>query len=367
MSEHLRYMQRASVLAQQARGMTSPNPMVGAVIVKGRRVIAEGWHQRCGEAHAEINALKMAGSRAKGATMYVTLEPCAHTGRTGPCVEAIIKAGIKKVVIGAWDPNPLTHKRSLGILRKAGVEVEHGIMADELTRMNEVFNKYITRQMPFVVAKCAQTLDGKTALANGRSKWITGTYTRDYARGRRREFDAIMVGINTVLKDDPRLDAPGRFKPVIKIVVDSALRLPLKSRLLAGSSLRSVIVATTDKASLAKASQLKRRGVEVLVSPKMRGGGVDLKWLMRQLAVRQIAHLLIEGGSTLIGSALKHGLIDRMMIYIAPKIMGDPKALGSVTGSALTSLDQAFRLKRVFIKNIDEDILVEGDVVYGDH
>jgi diaminohydroxyphosphoribosylaminopyrimidine deaminase/5-amino-6-(5-phosphoribosylamino)uracil reductase len=365
MDKHLTYMKRAWDLAEKGRGTTLPNPMVGAVLVKNGRIIAEGWHKRCGAAHAEVDALSKIGIQAKGASLYVTLEPCSHTGRTGPCTEAIINAGIKKVFIGTLDPNPLTHQKSIAILRKAGIDVKVGFYEEELTRMNEVFNKYITKKMPFVVAKCAQTLDGKIATATGQSKWITADKTRAYARERRNEFDAIMAGINTILSDDPQLNAARKDKRLIKIVVDSSLQCPLKARLFVGAKKGQVIIATTAKASSAKIKQLQSKGVQVLVAPaKGKHKHVDLKWLFKELAKQEISHLLIEGGGRLIGRALKDGIVDRMMIYIAPKIIGDQNAVSSIAGLNVTAIDRTLELKNIFVQHMAEDFLLEGDVVY---
>ncbi len=357
------YMQRAYQLAQKGRGFTLPNPMVGAVIVKQGRIIAEGWHKRCGGDHAEIDALKKLGDKAKGATLYVTLEPCSHFGRTGPCTEAIIKAGIKKVVIGTLDPNPINHGQSINLFKKAGVDVETGFLQDELIAMNEVFNKYITKKLPFVVAKCAQTIDGKIATVTGESKWITSEETRRFAHEKRNEFDAIMVGINTVLKDDPQLNATSKIKHLKKIIVDSTLQISLKAKLFVGAKPSDIFVATTSKASKKKIEILSKGGVQVLISPlKGKNGHVDLKWLMKELAKREISYVLIEGGGRLIGRALKDSLVDRMMIYIAPKIVGDQNAISSVAGLGVKSIDKALELKDLKIKQIGQDFLIEGDV-----
>ncbi|MBI3602258.1 MAG: bifunctional diaminohydroxyphosphoribosylaminopyrimidine deaminase/5-amino-6-(5-phosphoribosylamino)uracil reductase RibD [Candidatus Omnitrophica bacterium] len=354
-------MQRALELAKYGHGRTSPNPMVGAVIVKGGRIIAEGWHKRCGGDHAEVNALRKIGSRAQGATLYVTLEPCSHWGRTPPCTEAIIKAGVKKVVVGVLDPNPRIHGKSVHLLRKAGIKVEVGFLQEKLWSMNEVFNKYITKRMPFVVAKCAQTIDGKIATATGQSKWITSPKSREHAHRKRNEFDAMMVGINTVLQDDPQLNPTRKNKRLKKIVVDSSLRIPLKARLLHTTNPSDVIVATTARASEKKIQQLTNKGVQVWVAPA-RGehSHVDLKWLFKELAKNEMAYVLIEGGGRLIGRALKDRLVDRMMIYVAPKIIGDQNALSAMAGLNVQNINQALELKNVRVQKIGDDFLIEG-------
>ncbi len=361
-------MRRALQLAQRAKGRTWPNPMVGVVVVKSGRIIAEGWHKRAGGDHAEVDAFKKIGSKTKGATLYVTLEPCSHWGRTPPCTDAIIKAGIKRVVIGVLDPNPKIHGQSVKILRKAGIKVEVGFLQEELTRMNEIFNKYITKRMPFVVAKCAQTLDGKIATATGESKWITSIPTRNYAHRLRNEFDAIIVGINTVLQDDPRLNPIPKTKYLKKIIVDSSLQVPLKARLFQGTAPSNVIVATTAKAVNKKVKQLSKMGVQIWMAPaKGKHGHIDLKWLFKELAKHEIAHVLIEGGGCLIGRALKDGLVDRMMIYVAPKIIGDQDALSAIAGLNIRNIKKVLKLKNMTATQIGRDILLGGDLVYGNH
>lgn len=365
---HIHYMQRAYALARKGRGRTSPNPMVGAVIVKGGRIIAEGWHKYYGGDHAEVDAIKKAGVKARGATLYVTLEPCCHFGLTPPCTDAIIKAGIKKVVVGVLDPNPITHGKSVKILCQAGIAVSLGFLQEELTRMNEAFNKYIQTKLPFMTAKCAQTIDGKIATASGQSQWITSAKARAFAHRKRDEFDAIMVGINTVLQDDPGLNPARKDKILKKIVVDSTLRIPLGATLFKGVKPSDVIVVTTKRAAKKKMQQMIKRGIEVWVAPaKGRHGHVDLRWVMKELGKQRIAHVLIEGGGRLIGRALKDGLVDRMMVYIAPKIIGDQNAVSAIAGLNVRNLQKALVLKDMTVQKIGEDILVEGNVVYGNH
>ncbi|MFC1594707.1 bifunctional diaminohydroxyphosphoribosylaminopyrimidine deaminase/5-amino-6-(5-phosphoribosylamino)uracil reductase RibD, partial [Candidatus Omnitrophota bacterium] len=257
-------MREAINLALKAQGKTSPNPMVGALLVKGNRIIARGYHHRVGKAHAEIIALQKAGMRARGATLYVTLEPCSHYGRTPPCVDAVIKAGIKRVIIGAQDQNPLTNGTSIRKLRKHGIAVECGVLSDEATMINEAFNKFITQGMPLVTIKVAQSLDGKIALQDGSSQWITSKATRDYSHRLRTYHDALLVGLNTVINDNPLLKA--RYK----IIVDSQLRIPLTARIFTPRT-GTVIIATTQKAFSAKIRKLKAKGVIVIVLPSRKG------------------------------------------------------------------------------------------------
>lgn len=360
-SEH--YMHIAYKLALKGKGTTSPNPMVGAVIVKNNKIIAQGFHARCGGDHAEIVALKKAGEKARGATLYVTLEPCAHHGRTPPCVNRIIDSGIAKVVIGMKDPNPLMNGKSVVILKKFGIKVEVGCLEDELTRMNEVFIKYIKERMPFVTTKTAQTLDGKIATSSGDSKWITSESTRAYARSMRDQFDAIMVGANTVKSDDPGLNPFHKGKRLKKIIVDSTLALSSKARLFQGADPSDIIIATTAKAARSKMETFSKMGSLVLVAPaKGKHGHVDLKWLMKELAKLEISSVLIEGGGRLIGRAIKDGLVDRMMIYIAPKIFGDQNGVSSIAGLNVVDVNKAVSLKDVTVKFLKPDILIEGYV-----
>lgn len=362
-----RYMQLAYELALKGRGTTSPNPMVGAVVVKNGRIIGRGYHARCGGDHAEIVALNEAGRRAKGATLYVTLEPCAHHGRTPPCVNRIIDSGITNVVVGMTDPNPLMNGRSIALLKKFGITVEVGCLEPALVRLNEVFIKYIKERMPFVTAKIAQTLDGKIATAKGHSKWITSEATRAYARSKRDEFDAIMVGANTAAKDNPELNGKRKDRKLTKIVVDSALRLSPKAKLFEGTDPARVILATTSRASQNKIRLFTKKGVRVLVSPSRgRYHQVDLKWLMKQLVKMEIASVLIEGGGRLIAGALKKGLVDRMMIYVAPKIIGDKDGISSVAGLNIADINRSVGLEKITINYLKPDILIQG-YVHRDH
>ncbi len=347
MPNHIEYMQRAYALALQGWGKTLPNPMVGAVVVKGGRVIGEGWHDFCGGPPAEAMALQKAASKAKGADLYITLEPCCHTGRTPPCTEAIIASGIKRAFVGVLDPNPLMNGKSIKLLRKSGISVEVGFLQEELTRLNEAFNKYISTGTPFVTAKIAQTLDGKIATLSGESKWITSAPAREYSRDLRFGFDAIAVGINTVLKDDPQLNAPG--KRLKKIIFDSRLRIPLEARLFKGCKPQDILIFT--------ACPQKKLNATLIHAP-LKGGKIDLPWAMRYLGGHGIAHLLLEGGGELIGNALKSGVVDKMAVYISPQILGEGTA--SVRGLGVEVLGAAVRLNNVSMGRIGDDFLVEG-------
>ena len=342
-------MNRAWELALQGWGKTSPNPMVGAVLVKSGKIIAEGYHHYCGGDHAEVDALKKAGTKAKGATLYVTLEPCGHTGRTPPCTEAILKAGIKKVVVGALDPNKLNNGKSLKFLKQQGVEVEKGLLADELTRMNEAFNGWITTGQPFVTAKIAQTIDGKIATLKGESQWITSSFARDYAHRLRFGFDAIMVGINTVLKDNPQLRTLPS-KRIQKIILDTHGKMSPRAKLLEGTRPEDVFIFTGSPAS----NKIKAQ----IIKAPLYNDKIDLKWVLKYLGEKEVTSLLIEGGGAVVGDALQRNLVDKMMIYMAPSIMGE--GLQSVRGLKSKTLSEMVHLKEMSFDKIGKDILIQG-------
>ena len=343
------YMNRAWELALQGWGRSMPNPMVGAVLVKSGQIIAEGYHRYCGGDHAELDAIKKAGIKARGAVLYVTLEPCGHTGRTGPCTQAILKAGIKKVVVGAIDPNPLNNGKSLKFLKEQGIEIEQGLLAEELTCMNEAFNHWITTGLPFVTAKIAQTIDGKIAMPAGDSKWITSPFARDYARRLRFGFDAILVGINTALKDDPQLRTfPS--KRITKIVLDTGARISPRARLFEGTRAEDIFIFTGKPT-------VKKLGAHFIKAPLYKGK-IDLKWVLKFLGEKEIINLLIEGGGTVVGEALGRRLVNKMMIYMAPKIMGE--GLCGVRGLKTGTLDKLVYLNGMSFDKIGEDILIQG-------
>lgn len=359
MADDIFFMDRAIELAKKADGLTSPNPIVGCVLVKAGRVIAEGWHKRCGADHAEIVALKKAGAKARGAVMYVTLEPCSHWGRTPPCVNALITSGVKKVVVAMRDPDPRTNGKSLKAMRAHGIQVVVGVREDEAREMNSAFIKYVTTGMPFVVAKSAQTIDGKVAVKSGDSKWITSEETRTFSRDKRNGFDAILVGVNTVLSDDPCLCAPGKM--IRKIIVDSTLRMSPKAKAFKGAKPGQVLIATTKKASLAKMKRLEGAGADVVVC-SLKEGRVDLQELFKALAKNGMTRILIEGGPSVISSALKAGVVDRMHIYIAPKVMGDDKAKSSVSGFSQKRIADLLEGRFLSAGRVGRDIFIELEV-----
>lgn len=358
-------MAMAYRLARKTKGQTSPNPMVGAVIVKNDRVVAAGYHQRCGSDHAEVMALKKAGKNAKGARLYVTLEPCSHFGRTPPCVDAIIQSGIKEVIVGMMDPNPINHGKSMKLLGRRGIKVRAGFLENELKVLNEVFIKFIKYRMPFVVVKWAQTLDGKIASAGGQSRWITAARARDFSRSLRAQFDAILVGIETVLKDNPGLNAGKKSRPLKKVIVDSSLRIPLTAKLFQGIPAEDIIIATTGKASSAKLKLLRKKDFRVIVCPQAQGR-VDLKYLLKELARLEITSIFVEGGSQILGSLFKARLVDKVLCFIAPKIMGDEQALSAVRGFSIKKVDESVRLHNISMERIGDDYLMKA-YVYRNH
>ncbi|HEX3030816.1 MAG TPA: bifunctional diaminohydroxyphosphoribosylaminopyrimidine deaminase/5-amino-6-(5-phosphoribosylamino)uracil reductase RibD [Bacillota bacterium] len=366
--EDRQYMKQALELAAMARGRTSPNPMVGAVVVKDNNIVGTGYHQKAGTPHAEVHALKAAGKDARGATIYVTLEPCSHHGRTPPCVEAILRAGISRVVAAMTDPNPLVAGRGLEQLRQAGVEVISGVMEAEARQLNEKFLKYITTKRPFVLLKAAMTMDGKIATHTGDSRWVTGEEARGYVHQLRDEYDAIMVGIGTVLADDPALTTrrPGvEGRDPIRIILDSEGRLPLEARVLTQSSDAPTVVAVTDRAPLHKLGQLEAAGARILRIKKDPEGRVDLLDLMDQLGQREISSVMLEGGAVVNSAALAAGIVDKVAMFIAPKIVGGIDAASPVGGQGVELMNQALELLNPTVRQFGRDILIEGHIGEG--
>jgi diaminohydroxyphosphoribosylaminopyrimidine deaminase/5-amino-6-(5-phosphoribosylamino)uracil reductase len=355
------YMNLAMKLALKGKGNTSPNPLVGALVVKDGRIIGKGFHAKAGLAHAEVIALDEAADKAEGATLYVTLEPCVHFGRTPPCVARIIKSGVKEVIIGMVDPNHLNNGKGIEILKQNKIKVEVGFLEDKLKRMNEVFIKYITKRMPFVTVKVAESLDGRIATRTGDSKWITSDKSRALAHRARGDFDAIMVGVNTVLRDNPKLDAWFSKKHPIKIVIDSQLSTPEKANIFLGKS--PVIIATL-ATRLGQETENRKilEGKAKILEIKEKAGQINLKDMMKKLAGMGIASVLVEGGGMLIGSLFDDGLIDKIMFFISPKIIGGKDAIGSVMGQGISRVERALKLKSVSLKRVGEDFLIEGYV-----
>jgi diaminohydroxyphosphoribosylaminopyrimidine deaminase / 5-amino-6-(5-phosphoribosylamino)uracil reductase len=361
-SMDIKYMQRALELAKKGAGYTNPNPLVGAVIVKDGRIIGEGYHKVYGSHHAEVNAFLNATEDVRGATMYVTLEPCSHYGKTPPCAKAIVEKGIKKVVVGLKDPNPLVAGKGVKILEEAGVEVVTGILEEEGRKLNEIFLKYITTKLPFCIMKTAMTLDGKIATHTNASKWITGELSRKYVHELRHRVAGIMVGIGTVLADDPSLTTrleDGSGSDPTRIIVDSSARIPLEAKVLNLKSDKKTIIAVTEKADKAKLGALEEKGAEIIQTPS-KNGKVDLSLLMKELGERKIDSILLEGGSDLNYSALEEGVVDKVNAFIAPKIIGGNTAKTPVGGQGKASMQEAINLKGIDIYRFRDDIMIEG-------
>lgn len=357
-----KYMRLAMQLAGNAIGRTSPNPLVGAVIVKDNRVVGCGWHRKAGTPHAEVHALNQAGELAQGADVYVTLEPCAHYGKTPPCAKALVEAKVKNVYGGLLDVNPKVAGKGFKILEDAGIHVEYGFLQDELRKQNEVFFKWIEHKKPFVVLKAAMTLDGKIATATGQSKWITNETSRAYGYKLRDIYDGIMVGINTVIEDNPMLTArvDGGKNP-IRIVVDSSLKIDINANLVQDKSAKT-IVATTDKADKDKILKLQAQNVDVIVVDKDENDKVDIEKLLNILGQQNICSILVEGGATLSGSFVAKKLVDKVYFFIAPKIIGGKEAKTPVAGTGILNLQEALTLKDIQIEKLEEDILIIGRV-----
>ncbi len=351
--EDKKYIEYTLQLAKKALGKTNPNPMVGAVIVKDGKIIGEGYHQKVGAPHAEINALKKAGADAKGATLYVNLEPCSHQGRTPPCTKSIIKAGIKKVVVSMLDYNPLVCGKEE--LEKAGVQVEVGVLEKEAKKLNEAYIKYMITNLPFVILKSAITIDGKITIPD--KSWITSDESRKLVHQLRSQVDAILVGKNTILIDDPLLTAriKGAKNP-IKIIVDTKLEIPLKAKVLKNP--KKVIIATTENAPQQKISTLEKLGIKVLVLPKSKKM-VNVIELMKKLGAMEIISVLVEGGAKINATLLESGLVDKILFFIAPQIAGNKQL------SAVGNLTKPIRLKEIAVERIGADIFISGYVENG--
>lgn len=356
-----KYMRMALRLAEKARGWTSPNPMVGAVVVKNGNVISRGYHHKAGEPHAEAIALKKAGEKAKGATLYVTLEPCSHTNkRTPPCTPLVLQSKVKRVVVSMIDPNLRVSGGGIKTLRKAGIEVTTGVLETEAKRLNEAYIKYITTGMPFVTLKIAQTLDGKIATASGESKWITGKEAREEGRLLRSRNDAILVGINTILEDNPSLTTriPGGRDP-IRVILDTRLSTPLTAKVITQRSSAKTCIATLDTMTKDKLVKLLDAGVEIFLV-RGKNGRVDLKFFMKMLGSFGVTSVLIEGGAEVNASALRSGIIDKVVMFIAPMIMTGADSLSSVGGRSPVKLSKAVRLREVTTRHLGQDLMVEG-------
>lgn len=357
-------MRRALELAERGRGRVSPNPMVGCVLVRDGVVVGEGWHERAGAPHAEVVALSAAGEAARGATAYVTLEPCDHTGRTGPCTQALLDSGVARVVVAALDPNPLVNGRGVQRLRSHGVAVDVGLLEGEARAQNEVFNTVHALRRPYVLYKTAMSLDGKIAVRTGRSRWITGPDSRRRVHQWRDEFDAVAVGVNTVLLDDPQLTArePAGRTP-LKVVFDSVARTPPKAQLFApdaaGAEARVLVYCAT-QAPERRVAALRETGAEVVCLEAARGRP-GVAGALADLLRRGVTSVLLEGGGTLAWDFFESGCVDRVAWFIAPKLLGGTAA-GPLGGMGVASVDEAFRLEDVTTERLGDDLLVTAAV-----
>lgn len=358
------YMARALELARRGIGHTRSNPMVGAVLVKHGQIIGEGWHQQYGGAHAEVNAFASCKEDPEGATLYVTLEPCSHYGKTPPCADLIIRKKVTRVVTSMVDPNPLVAGRGIEKLRQAGISVSVGLMEEECRHLNEVFLKFVTEKLPFVLYKAAMSLDGKTACFTGDSQWISSEASRKEVHQMRAQYAGIMTGIGTILADDPRLTArvDGAEDPV-RIIADSQLRIPLNAKVLHESG--RTILLTTSQASEEKKKEVQALGAEIIVADGPHNK-VDLKQAMTHLALMGIDGILLEGGSTLAEAALETGIVDKICFYVAPLLIGGKAAPSPVGGIGAAHLPEAVRIKNAAVERCGADFKITGYIEKGD-
>ena len=358
------FMSRALELACRGQGSTSPNPLVGAVVVKAGRIIGEGCHEAVGKAHAEVNALDAVGGSAAGATLYVTLEPCNHTGRTPPCTERILAAGIRRLVVAMNDPNPSVRGGGNVFLQKEGIEVKTGVLESRARRLNEAYVKYATTGLPFVVVKCAATLDGWIATASGDSKWVSGQQSREHVHRLRHAMDAILVGIDTVMADDPRLTARLKDTDGIhprRIVLDTHLRIPETARLLRSQDGVDTIVVSGPSIPKERIKKIAGDNIRVLTAP-VKSDRIDLNALMPMLARLQITSVLIEGGGAVIGSAFQDKVVDKILLFYAPKILGGDDGVAICRGSGPKLMKDCIAVDDIAVHRFGDDVMIEGYV-----
>lgn len=356
------FMEKALELSKKGIGFTTPNPLVGALIVKDGDIIGAGYHKQYGREHAEINAFNNAKENVEGSTMYITLEPCSHHGKTPPCVNEIIKRGIKRVVIAMKDPNPLVAGRGINLLLENGIDVKIGVKKESAEKINEIFIKYIKTNRPFCILKAGMSLDGKIATYTGDSKWITSIDSRIYSHKLRHSVSGITVGINTVLKDNPTLNTRinnEKCKNPIRIILDSHGRIPIESNVLNTLDIAETIVVVTENARKENIKKIRSIGAEVIISP-LKQGKVDLKFLMDELGKRKIDSILIEGGGEVNFSFLKENLVDKAIFFIAPKLIGGASSKTPVEGEGVGLLKEAPQLKNINTFKLGEDVLIEG-------
>lgn len=365
MTKDEKFMKIALDIARKGEGYTSPNPMVGAVVVKNGKIIGKGYHRKYGEKHAEICALESANVSTKGASLYVTLEPCNHYGKTPPCVPYIVKRGIKRVVIAMMDPNPIVSGRGVKALKAEGIEVSIGVLKEEAENLNEIFIKYITTGLPFVIMKTAMTLDGKIASSTRKKEYILCKESLLEVHKLRWKIDSILVGINTILNDNPQLTARvgGRVKYPYRIILDTNLKIPKNAKVCLQAKDGKTIIVSGEKVYEKKLKSLESLGCKIIKTKINDKGQILLKDLVEQLSKMNISSILIEGGSEVNFSALKEGIIDKVIIFIAPKIVGGRTAPTLVGGEGVSSVKEAFRVGNMKINKIGDDIMIEGKVL----
>jgi len=362
--DDLRFMQMALDLAARGRGFTSPNPLVAAVVVKDGAVVGQGYHQFAGGPHAEVYAIDAAGPQARGATLYVNLEPCNHTGRTPPCTLKIVEAGIRRVVVGMQDPNPAVTGGGADFLKQRGIEVTLGVCKEAAEALNEVFIKYIRTRRPFVIAKCAATLDGRIATRTGDSKWVTGEAARACVHELRHAVDAILVGVGTVAADDPQLTtriADREVKDPVRVILDTHGRIPLSARVLHHASVADTIVVTGPAACADAQRRISGPGVRV-IEAATRDGRIDLPALMGELGGMGITSILIEGGSRVLASAFRAGVVDKACFFFAPLISGGDDGVPICSGPGPDRMRDCIRLVRIRTRHFGDDVMIEGYV-----
>lgn len=362
MVNHDELMQIALELAEKGRGLVEPNPMVGAVIVKDNKIVGKGCHELFGGHHAEVNAINDAGNNSNDAVLYVTLEPCAHFGKTPPCVESIKRAGIKKVYFAVHDPNPVTKEKGANILKEFGIEVVGGILENEARRLNAPFFKLMEEKMPYIIAKWAMSLDGKIAARTGDSRWISTEESRSYVHRIRGCMDAVMIGIGTAIADDPLLTCRVSAKRIPKrIVIDNNASLPLDSQLIKTIKDAEVIIATTPHAPKDRVKRLEDAGCDIIMANAI-NSLVDLRLVFEELGSRQFTNVLVEGGSRIFGYLFDHCLVDKAIIFIAPKIIGGKDSKSPVSGKGSAAISQAIQINDIKTLQCAADVVVEGVV-----
>ncbi len=360
------YMEKALKLAAQGEGYTSPNPLVGAVVVKDDEIVGKGYHKKAGEAHAEVHALNQAGDKAEGATLYVNLEPCCHLGKTPACSLKIINSNISRLVVAMEDPNPIVAGKGIKDLEEAGIEIKTGVLEQEAKKLNEIFIKNMTEQMPFVYLKTGQTLDGYLATRTGHSRWVTNEEARKYGHQMRHKVDGILVGIGTVVGDNPNLttrldDKDG--KDPIRIVLDSKLQTPNDANIINEDSESPTFIITTEDYDRDKYEKLnKLNNLKIIVLSKDENGRIDLNQLLKELYKKEVTSILIEGGGTVNHSFLKTGLIDKFYCFVAPKILGGNDGVPSFSGPGVEKMNNAYQLENIEYEFLDGDLLCKGEI-----